>query len=129
MAVPEARAHIYWGCSALSALTLLFLAAKITGSFSALAWVCTALIVMATLALAALYAACALGRVQLSTTVAGKANLFQLSVAPLVIAIASATTLPDHYTGTLALLLPWGIGYWLHNLKQNEPADTEPDNS
>ena len=127
MAVPESRAHIYWGCSALSALTLLFLAAKITGDFSTLAWVCTVLIVIATLALATLYAACALGRVQLSTTVAGKANLFQLSVAPLLIAIASATTLPDHYTGTLALLLPWGISYWLHNLNQNKPADQEPN--
>jgi hypothetical protein len=123
MAVAESRAHIYWACSALSALTLLFLAAKVSGSFSTLAWVCTALIVIATIALAALYAACALGRVQLSTTVGGRANLFQLSVAPLLIAIASAATLPDHYTGTLALLLPWGISYWLHNLNENKPAD------
>jgi hypothetical protein len=129
MAVPESRARIYWGCSALCALTLLFLAAKVAGpaTFSTLAWVGVVLTVLSTLALAALYAGCALGRVQLATKVAGKADLFQLSVAPLVIGMASAATLPDHYTGTLALLLPWGISYWLHNLNQNEPADTEPD--
>lgn len=125
MAVAESRAHIYWACSALSALTLLFLAAKLSGSFSTLAWICTTLIAVATLALAALYAACALGRVQLSTTIAGRATLFQLSVAPLLIAIASGATLPNHYTGTLALLLPWGISYWLHNLNQTNPTDQE----
>lgn len=124
MAVAESRAHLYWACSALSALTLLFLAAKVTSNFGTLSWICTALIVIATLALAALYAACALGRVQLSTSVGGRTNLFQLSVSPLLIALAAAAALPDHYTGTLALLLPWGITYWLHNLK---PADQTPD--
>ena len=123
MAAAEARAHIYWACSALSALTLLFLAAKISSSFSTLAWVCTALIVLATLTLAALYAACALGRLQLSTSIAGRATVFQLSVAPLLIAVASAAALPNHYTGTLALLLPWGITYWLHNLNENKPTN------
>ncbi|QNE19811.1 hypothetical protein F1D05_20185 [Kribbella qitaiheensis] len=124
MAAPETRAHLYWACSALSALTLLFLLAKVTGpaTVSTLAWVGAVLVVLSTLTLTALYAGCALGRVDLSTTVAGKATLLQLSVAPLVIAIAAATTLPDHYTGTLALLLPWGIGYWLHNLDPN-PTD------
>lgn len=122
MAAAESRAHLYWACSALSALTLLFLAAKVSSSFSTLAWTCTALIVLATLALTGLYAACALGRVQLSTMI-GRATLFQLSVAPLLIALAAAATLPDHYTGTLSLLLPWGITYWLYHLNANKPAD------
>jgi hypothetical protein len=126
MAAAESRAHLYWACSALSAFTLLFLGAKVSSSFSILAWICTALIVLATLSLAVLYAACALGRAQLSMTL-GRATLFQLSVAPLLIALAAAATLPDHYTGTLALLLPWGISYWLHHLNANEPADRTPD--
>ncbi|WP_157979799.1 hypothetical protein [Kribbella monticola] len=123
MAAPETRTHLYWACSVLSALTLLFLLAKITGpaAFSTLAWIGAALTAISTLALTTLYAACALGRAHLSTHV-GRFTLFQLSVAPLVIAIAAATTLPAHYTGTLALLLPWGITYWLHNLPEKPPA-------
>jgi hypothetical protein len=125
MAVPESRTRIYWGCAALSALTLLFLLAKVTGpaAFNTPAWVGTALIVVSTLALTTLYAACAAGRVTLGTLVGAKATLFQLSVAPLLIALAASTTIPEHYTGTLALLLPWGITYWLHNLNTQKPAD------
>ncbi|TDU89953.1 hypothetical protein EV138_3534 [Kribbella voronezhensis] len=123
MAAPQSRTHLYWACAVLSALTLLFLLAKVTGpaTFNTLAWTGAALAALSTLALVTLYTACALGRAHLSTPV-GRFTLFQLSVAPLVIALASAATLPDHYTGTLALLLPWGITYWLHNLPE-KPAD------
>lgn len=116
--------RLLWVCAALTAFIGVFLIADITksaGSYRTAAWVGVTLAALAILALTALYAACALGRVTLGTQV-GRATLFQLSAICLVLAVGADIVIPSRETGGLALLLPWGITYWLHNLNR-PPAD------
>lgn len=116
--------RILWACAALTVFVGVFLVAdvvKSTDSYGAGAWVGIALAALAIVALATLYVACALGRVTLGTQV-GRTNLFQLSAVCLVVAVGADILIPGRETGGLALLLPWGITYWLHNL--NRPATT-----
>jgi hypothetical protein len=61
-----------------------------------------------------------LGRLDLNQPIAGKLTLFQFTALCLVIAVGADILIPNRNTGGLALLLPWGIAYWLHNL--NRPA-------
>lgn len=115
--------RILWVCAALCLIVGVFLVTdviKAAGDYRPSAWVGVALSALAILALTVLYVACALGRVTLGTQ-AGRASLFQLSAVCLVIAVGADILIPDRNTGGLALLLPWGITYWLHNL--NRPAD------
>jgi hypothetical protein len=116
--------RILWACAALTVFVGVFLVAdviKSTDSYGTGAWVGVALATLAVLALTILYVACALGRVTLGTQV-GRTNLFQLSAVCLVIAVGADILIPGRETGGLALLLPWGITYWLHNLNR-PPAD------
>ncbi|HEY0475448.1 MAG TPA: hypothetical protein VGD34_27445 [Kribbella sp.] len=130
---PTDRAHRYtvrilWICSALSAAVAAFLLADIARSgseYNALAWVGVTLSALAILALTVLYAACALGRLDLSQPIAGKLTLFQFTAICLVVAVGADILIPNRSTGGLALLLPWGITYWLHNLNRPGPDDTE----
>ncbi|MEU4391123.1 hypothetical protein [Kribbella sp. NPDC023855] len=114
--------RVLWVCAALTVFVGVFLVADITksaDSYGTGAWVGVALAALSVLALITLYVACALGRVTLGTQV-GRTNLFQLSAVCLVIAVGADILIPGRETGGLALLLPWGITYWLHNL--NRPA-------
>ncbi|MDX6283310.1 MAG: hypothetical protein QOH03_4381 [Kribbellaceae bacterium] len=116
--------RVLWGCAVLTAFIGVFLVADITKSsdrYDTAAWVGIALAGLAILALAALYVACGLGRVTLGTKV-GPTNLFQLSSICLVVAVGADILIPGRDTSSLALLLPWGITYWLHNLNR-PPAD------
>jgi len=116
--------RVLWACVALTVFVGVFLVADVTksaGSYRPVAWLGVVLAALAILALGALYVACALGRVTLGAQV-GPASLFQLSAICLVIAVGADILIPDRDTGGLALLLPWGITYWLHNLNR-PPAD------
>ena len=77
---------------------------------------------VAILSLAALYVGCALGRLRLDQQIVGKVDLFQVSTTCLVVAVAADILIPDRQTGGLALMLPWGITYWVHNLPPRPPA-------
>jgi hypothetical protein len=114
-------ARVFWGCAGLTLMIGVFLVVdvvKSAGSYGTLAWVGVALSAVAILGLVALYAGCALGRVDLGRRVVGKLNLFQLSALGLVLAVGADILIPGRDTGGLALLLPWGITYWLHNLNR-----------
>ncbi|WP_433012666.1 hypothetical protein [Kribbella sp. CA-294648] len=114
-----------WACVALTVVVGVFLVAdvvKSADSYGTGAWVGVVLATLAILALTTLYVACALGRVTLGTQV-GRTNLFQLSAICLVTAVGADILIPGRDTGGLALLLPWGITYWLHNLNR-APADS-----
>lgn len=112
--------RLFWGCAALTLMVGVFLAVDVVkaDSYKPLAWLGVALSAIAILGLTALYCGCALGRVDLGRVVVGKLNLFQLSTLGLVLAVGADILIPDRNTGGLALLLPWGITYWLHNLNQ-----------
>lgn len=112
--------RLFWGCAALTLMVGVFLAVDVVkaDSYKPLAWVGVALSAVAILGLTTLYCGCALGRVDLGRVVVGKLNLFQLSTLGLVLAVGADILIPDRNTGGLALLLPWGITYWLHNLNQ-----------
>jgi cytochrome bd-type quinol oxidase subunit 2 len=116
--------RVLWASAALTVFVGVFLVADVTksaDSYGPAAWLGVVLAALAILALTALYVACALGRVTLGKVV-GPASLFQLSAICLVIAVGADILIPDRDTGGLALLLPWGITYWLHNLNR-PPAD------
>ena len=49
-------------------------------------------------------------------------DLFQVTTVLLVLAIVAGIPHPQHEC--LALLLPWGLTYWLHNL--NAPTSSAP---
>ncbi|WBQ05585.1 hypothetical protein [Kribbella sp. CA-293567] len=110
--------RILWGCAVLTVFVGGFLVAdvvKSTADYRPLAWLGVALAALAMIALTALYVACALGRVTLGKKV-GPTSLFKLSAICLVVAVGADILIPGRDTGGLALLLPWGITYWLHNL-------------
>ncbi|HET6295328.1 MAG TPA: hypothetical protein VFG33_18225 [Kribbella sp.] len=111
----------FWLCAALSLMVGVFLVSDVTRSadeYGAAAWVGVGLAGVVILALAVLYGACALGRVRLDRTVIGKLDLFKVSTICLVVAVGADILIPDRQTGGLALLLPWGITYWMHNLNK-----------
>lgn len=122
--------RLLWACAVLTVFVGVFLVADIVksaDSYGTAAWVGVTLAALAMIALTALYAACALGRVTLGDKV-GPTNLFQLSAICLVIAVGADIVIPSRETGGLALLLPWGITYWLHNLNR-PPADHAPSDA
>ncbi|MEV6284493.1 hypothetical protein [Kribbella sp. NPDC051770] len=115
----------YWVCAALCLVVTLFLAADISKSnsqYGAVAWAGAALAAVLMLGLTALYVACATGRLQLRRPVTGTLTLFHVSTLCVVAAVGADILIPARDTGSLALLLPWGITYWLYNLKPAEPT-------
>lgn len=92
-------------------------------TYGAAAWIAVVVALLAVLALIACYAACALERATLRTRVIGRLDLFQTSTVVLLIAIVAGVLIPTRNTTALALLLPWGIAYWVHGL----PATTTSD--
>ncbi|GAA1564862.1 hypothetical protein GCM10009789_18040 [Kribbella sancticallisti] len=113
--------RLLWTCAALTAVIGVFLVADVVKSadtYQPQAWVGVTLSALAMLGLIVLYVGCARGRLDLGQSAVGKLNLFQLSTVGLVIAVGADILIPDRDTGGLALLLPWGITYWLHNLNR-----------
>lgn len=111
--------RLLWTCAALSALVGVFLLADATRShadYGVPAWIGMAVTALSTLALIGVYVACALGRVTLNRRVIGKLTLFQLSTVPVLLAIVADVVIPGRNLGGLALLLPWGLSYWLQGL-------------
>ena len=90
--------------------------------YDAMAWVGVVVSAVCLLALIAVYSACALERLTLRTRVLDRFDLFQVTTVLLLLAIVAG--IPLHSTSALALLLPWGLTYWLHNL--NTPTSSAP---
>jgi hypothetical protein len=117
-------ARIYWTCAGLTAAIGAFLVVDVLRTahdYRPAAWVGVVLSALAILTLVVVYAGCAAGRLHLDHRLVGKVTLFQATAVCLVVAVGADILIPARNTGGLALLLPWGISYWLHNL--NRPTD------
>ncbi|ADB35994.1 hypothetical protein Kfla_7006 [Kribbella flavida DSM 17836] len=132
MAAPEPNTdrtpRFYGMCAILCLIVALMLAADVAQSsskYGGAAWVGVGLVTVLILALTALYAACARGRLQLSQVVVSSLTLFHLSTLCVVAAVGADILIPDRDTGSLALLLPWGITYWLHNLDSSPRSSSD----
>ncbi|TCC53057.1 hypothetical protein E0H75_04810 [Kribbella capetownensis] len=115
--------RLLWACAALTVLVGVFQLAGILngdGEYDALAWIGVAIAAVSLLALIGIYCACALERLSLRTRVF-RLDLFQVTTVLLLVAIVAGVLVPSSNTTALALLLPWGLTYWLHNL--NQPAE------
>ncbi|MGC4936920.1 hypothetical protein [Kribbella sp. DT2] len=122
-ATTDRTSTFYWVCAALCLVVALFLAADISKSnsqYGAAAWIGVTLAAVLVLALTALYVACATGRLALRRVAVGSLTLFHVSTIAVVAAVGADVLIPARDTGSLALLLPWGITYWLYNLKPAE---------
>lgn len=116
--------RIHWICAVLTAAVGGFLVDDVTrsgGRYNAGAWVGVALSALAILALFTVYVGCALGRLHMDQRLAGKLTLFQSTALCVVVAVGADVLIPARDTGGLALLLPWGLSYWLHHLER--PAE------
>lgn len=114
----------YWVCAIVCLMIGLFLVADVaqsSGRYTATAWIGVAVAAVLILGLTALYAACARGRLDLRQVLTGNFTLFHASTIAVVAAVGADILIPDRDTGALALLLPFGITYWLYNLKPAEP--------
>jgi hypothetical protein len=115
--------RIYWTCAGLTTAIGAFLVVDVLRTaheYRPAAWIGVALSALAILSLVVVYAGCAAGRFQLEQRLAGKVTLFQLTAVCLVVAVGADILIPARNTGGLALLLPWGISYWLHNLRPTD---------
>ena len=120
------------GCTALTAMVGVFQLGEILGGigeYGALAWLGVVIAGLSILALIALYGACALNRATLHSRLIGRFDLFQVATALLLVAITAGVLIPTRNTTALALLLPWGITYWVHGLgavTPDPPTSDEP---
>lgn len=108
-----------WAAAALTAVVGVFLLADVVGEsaqYGGLAWTGVALAAISIAALLAIDVACAVGRLALNQPLVGKFTVFQATTVLLVVAIGADILIPARDTGSLALLLPWGITYWLHHV-------------
>ena len=109
--------RLLWSCAVLTLLVGVFQLSGILSAadgYDVLAWVGVAVTALCLLALIAIYSACALDRLTLRTRVLNRFDLFQVTTVLLLLAIVAGILMSS--TGALALLLPWGLSYWLHNL-------------
>jgi hypothetical protein len=106
-------------CAALTALIGVFQLAGILrdlDQFGTAAWAGVVVALLAELGLIAGYGACAINRATLRSRVIGRLDLFQVLTVLLIIAITAGILIPTRNTTALALLLPWGISYWVHEI-------------
>ena len=121
----QTTTRLLWACAVLTLLAGVFQLSGILSDadgYDGLAWVGVVVGAVCLLALIAVYSACALGRVTLRARVLQRFDLFQVTTVLLVVAIVAG--IPIHSTTALALLLPWGLAYWLHHL--NAPTSSAP---
>jgi hypothetical protein len=118
------------GCAALTAMVGLFQFADLlredVGQYDGTAWIGVAVAGLSILALIALYGACTLNRLTLHTRVLGRLDVFQVSTVIVLVAITAGIAIPTRNTTALALLLPWGITYWVHGLGAPTATSDEP---
>ena len=120
--------RLLWSCAGLTLLVGMFQLSGIlrnAGGYDVLAWLGVAVAALCVLALIAIYSACALDCLTLRRRVLDRLDLFQITTVLLLLAIVAG--IPMHSTGALALLLPWGLTYWLHNL--GAPTSDRPTSS
>lgn len=113
------RSRIFWVCAVLTVMIGVFLVSDVSASadrYDRGAWVGVAISTLVILGLTAVYVGCAIGRYGLEQRVIGRFTLFQATAIGVVAGVGADILIPDRDTGGLALLLPWGISYWLHNL-------------
>ncbi|GAA1604931.1 hypothetical protein GCM10009804_71460 [Kribbella hippodromi] len=114
-----------WSCGWLTVLVGVFLLSEIfqsDGKYGGLAWLGAVVSMVSIVAVAAAYVGCALGRIALRTRLLGSFDLFQAITVMMLIAVVTGVLIPTEHTTALALLLPWGLSYWLHNLKTPTPT-------
>ena len=117
---------LFWICTAV---TVLIGAFQYTRSLSAMKGfdVPTVLgllaLTLCLLALAGLYALCALERTTLQARPYGRLDLFQVSTVLVAVAVLIGVLIPPRTTTVLGLLLPFGIGYWLYHLAAQKAAE------
>jgi hypothetical protein len=119
-------ARLLLGCAALTAMVAIFQLGEIVqgaDQYGGGAWLGVAVAGLSILGLIALYGACALNRATLRSRLIGKLDLFQVATVLLVVAIAAGILIPTRNTTALALLLPWGIAYWVHGLGEASTSD------
>ncbi len=123
-ATTDRTSTFYWVCAVVCLMIGVFLVADVTQSssrYTATAWIGVALAAVLILGLTALYAGCARGLLDLRRVLVGNFTLFHASTLAVVGAVGADILIPDRDTGALALLLPFGITYWLYNMKPAEP--------
>lgn len=123
-ATTDRTSTFYWVCAIACLLIGLFLVADVVQSssrYGATAWTGVALSAVLILGLTALYAGCARGLLEMRQVLVGNFTLFHASTLAVVAAVGADILIPDRDTGALALLLPFGITYWLYNMKAAEP--------
>jgi len=111
------RARLLWSCAVFTVLIGAFQLSRVldgANRYDVLAWIGVVVSGLCLLALTGVYVACALERTSLKRRVVGQFDLFQLTTGVMVIAVV--TGVAGSNTTALALLLPLGLTYWLHNL-------------
>lgn len=115
------KTGLMWTCAGLTAVVGLFQLSGIlvdAGRYDALAWVGVVIAMLCLLALIAAYVMCARDMLTLRTRVLNnRIDLFQVITILALVTIVAGVLVPSSNTTALALLLPWGVTYWLHNLK------------
>jgi hypothetical protein len=114
-------------CAWLTAIVGVFLLSdylRDDGSFSALAWLGVVVEVLCLVGLITAYALCALDRTTLRSRPAGPLDLFQLTTIVMVIAVVVGVLIPPQHRTALALILPFGLSYWLYNLPRTTSGDS-----
>jgi hypothetical protein len=113
------RTGLMWTCAGLTAVVGIFELARVVMNakqYDVLAWLGAIVAFVALVALIAGYVLCALGRTTLQAKLIGRFDFFQVSTVVVLLAIVAGVLVVAGSTTALALLLPWGLTYWLHNL-------------
>jgi hypothetical protein len=112
--------RLLWACAVLTVFVGAFQLSGIlrsAGEYDALAWIGVVVTAVCLAGLVIIYAACALDRLSLAARVS-RVDLFQVTTVLLLVAIVAG--IATRSTTALALLLPWGLSYWLHNLPRTD---------
>ncbi|MFC9694361.1 hypothetical protein ACFTSF_37805 [Kribbella sp. NPDC056951] len=117
---------LFWVCAAVTVVIGAFQYSHSlsgTGGLNALAVLGLIVMTVLELALAGIYALCALERTDLHQRVYGRLDLFQAMTILFVAAVLVGVLIPPRTSTALGLLLPFGIAYWLYHLKSAEKSE------